>query len=122
MEQQSISTVNKRFVWGMILAGVLVVPFLLGIMNSFRGISAQKATGLGAVAGGLAETFVTIGMLTAILLPIVAIVMLSRSFSKVSGLRKFLSIMAIGWCSLLLVLFGVNIWMFFVFIPRTTGH
>jgi len=32
---------------------------VLGIMNAFRGISAEKATGLSAVAGGIAEALVT---------------------------------------------------------------
>ena len=32
---------------------------VLGIMNAFRGIAAEKATGLSAVAGGIAEALVT---------------------------------------------------------------
>jgi biopolymer transport protein ExbB/biopolymer transport protein TolQ len=32
---------------------------VLGILNAFRGISENKATGLGAVAGGIAEALVT---------------------------------------------------------------
>ena len=41
---------------------------VMGILNAFRGISEQKATGLGAVAGGIAEALVTtaIGLLVAI--------------------------------------------------------
>jgi len=41
---------------------------VLGILNAFRGIAESKATGLGAVAGGIAEALVTtaIGLLVAI--------------------------------------------------------
>jgi biopolymer transport protein ExbB len=41
---------------------------VFGILNAFRGISEQKATGLGAVAGGISEALVTtaIGLFVAI--------------------------------------------------------
>ena len=34
---------------------------VMGILNAFKGISQEKATGLAAVAGGIAEALVTIG-------------------------------------------------------------
>jgi biopolymer transport protein ExbB/biopolymer transport protein TolQ len=41
---------------------------VVGIINAFRGISTEKSTGLGAVAGGISEALVTtaIGLLVAI--------------------------------------------------------
>ena len=41
---------------------------VLGIINAFKGISTEKSTGLGAVAGGISEALVTtlIGLLVAI--------------------------------------------------------
>src|SRR6516164_4489749 len=41
---------------------------VVGILNAFKGISTQKATGLGAVAGGISEALVTtaIGLFVAI--------------------------------------------------------
>src|SRR5438045_1287217 len=41
---------------------------VVGIINAFQGISSQKSTGLGAVAGGISEALVTtaIGLLVAI--------------------------------------------------------
>src|ERR1700720_984928 len=41
---------------------------VVGIINAFKGISTQKATGLGAVAGGISEALITtlIGLLVAI--------------------------------------------------------
>src|SRR2546423_1700944 len=41
---------------------------VVGIINAFKGIATQKATGLGAVAGGISEALVTtaIGLFVAI--------------------------------------------------------
>jgi biopolymer transport protein ExbB len=41
---------------------------VVGIINAFKGISSQKSTGLGAVAGGISEALVTtaVGLLVAI--------------------------------------------------------
>jgi biopolymer transport protein ExbB/biopolymer transport protein TolQ len=41
---------------------------VVGIINAFKGIQSQKATGLGAVAGGISEALVTtaIGLFVAI--------------------------------------------------------
>ena len=41
---------------------------VLGIINAFKGISQEKSTGLGAVAGGISEALITtlIGLLVAI--------------------------------------------------------
>jgi biopolymer transport protein ExbB/biopolymer transport protein TolQ len=41
---------------------------VLGIINAFKGISSEKSTGLGAVAGGISEALITtlIGLLVAI--------------------------------------------------------
>lgn len=58
------------FIWGNNLAWVVIVPFIFGLFNSFRGISEQKATGLGAVAGGLAEAYVTFGFILAFALAV----------------------------------------------------
>jgi biopolymer transport protein ExbB/biopolymer transport protein TolQ len=63
----------KRGLGGLATIGA-TAPFVglfgtvVGILNAFRGISEQKATGLGAVAGGIAEALVTtaIGLFVAI--------------------------------------------------------
>ena len=41
---------------------------MLGIINAFKGISTEKSTGLGAVAGGISEALVTtaVGLFVAI--------------------------------------------------------
>ena len=63
----------KRGVSGLATIGS-TAPFVglfgtvLGIINAFRGISNEKSTGLGAVAGGISEALVTtaIGLFVAI--------------------------------------------------------
>lgn len=44
---------------------------VLGIIHAFQGISAQKSTGLGAVAGGIAEALVTTAMGLIVAIPAV---------------------------------------------------
>jgi hypothetical protein len=39
------------------IAGLIVALLVPGLANALRGISAEKATGLAAVAGGFAEAF-----------------------------------------------------------------
>ena len=84
------------FIWGNILAWIVIVPFIFGLFNSFRGISEQKATGLGAVAGSLAEAYATFGFILAFALPLAAIVLLVRSFSVACGIRALLSVLSIS--------------------------
>jgi biopolymer transport protein ExbB len=63
----------KRGLGGLATIGA-TAPFVglfgtvVGILNAFKGISEQKATGLGAVAGGIAEALVTtaIGLFVAV--------------------------------------------------------
>jgi hypothetical protein len=64
---------RKWFVWGTVVTCTLSIPLIIGMSNAFRGISTEKATGLAAVAGGLAEAYVTFGVVLAFALPITAI-------------------------------------------------
>ncbi len=72
---------RKWFVWGMVATCTLSIPLIIGMSNVFPGISTEKATGLAAVAGGLAESYVTFAAVLAFALPITAIFLLSRSFA-----------------------------------------
>src|SRR5206468_1563036 len=56
---------------------------VLGIINAFRGISEQKSTGLGAVAGGIAEALVTTAVGLFVAIP--AVWMYNFFTSKVEG-------------------------------------
>src|SRR5215469_5964608 len=87
----SHDTKRMWFLWGMILAWIPVIPAIIGIFNAFRGISEQKATGLGAVAGGVAEVYATLGMILVLILPVVAIVLLGKSRTSVHPKPAFIS-------------------------------
>jgi len=74
---------KKRFVWGL---GLAWVPVLLvvgpGLVMSFRGVSQEKATGLGAVAGGTAEALVSFGFVAFVVCQVAAIVLLARGIRR----------------------------------------
>jgi hypothetical protein len=59
----------------------------------------KKATGLAAVAGGLTEAYVTFGFTLTLVLPVAAIVLLARSLSGASRMRKVFSSLWIFWSS-----------------------
>jgi hypothetical protein len=118
-EDRSRHRKRTWFIWGMVLAGAPYVALIFGIMlHSSQGISEPKATGLGAVAGGIAEAYVTAGLILMLIVPVAAIVLLGRSFSRGHGMRTLFSVLAICWSGLLLSLYGFAAWMFFVYLPR----
>jgi hypothetical protein len=106
------------FLSGLVLTCVLAVPLIIGLSNTFRGISAQKATGIGAVAGGLTEAYVTFGLLLAFVFPVTAIVLLVKSFSGGHPLRGVLSVLCICWNALTLAFAGLFVWLWFIYLPR----
>jgi hypothetical protein len=99
-------------------------PFrsLIGISNAFNGIAKEKATGLAAVAGGLAEGYLTFGVALAFAMPITAIFLLSRSFARGHGVRSLFSLVCIGWNALMLALAGLFLWLYLVYFPRAGAH
>jgi hypothetical protein len=112
---------KKRFLWGMLLAWAGWIPTLIGIGSTFKGISEQKATGLGAVAGGLSEMFVLWGIGAALVGQAVAIVLLIRALSPghwVGSLFSVLSICLSGFTLLLVFLF---MWLTWFQVHRISG-
>ena len=112
---------RKYFLWGTVLTWTLSVPLIIGIFHAFRGISEQKATGLGAVAGGLAEAYVIFGLILAFVLPAGAIVLLVRSFSAGHWARTLLSLLYICGSALTLAFAGLFVWLSFIYLPHTVG-
>jgi len=55
MDEYTQDRPRKWFRLGIAFAWVPSIPIIVDLLNSFRGISSQKATGFAAVAGGLAE-------------------------------------------------------------------
>jgi hypothetical protein len=73
----------KAFHSGVTLAWIpFLFLYVFGLRNTFRGIAASQATGLGVVAGGLAEGFATFGFAAMLVMQVTAAVLLVRSFSK----------------------------------------
>ena len=110
------------FLWGMVLTSTLSIPLILGTFHSFRGISEQKATGLGAVAGGIAEAYMTFALILAFALPIAAIVLLVKSFSGGHRMRALFSLLCILWNALMLALAGLFVWLSFIYLPHAQGN
>ena len=103
---------SRPFVWGLAITLALAVPMVISMGLSFRGLSEQKATGLGAVAGGISEAYAIYGMAFTIIAPIVAIFLLGRSLSDGHRFRNFISWLLMGWSSLMLIYFAVGACLF----------
>jgi hypothetical protein len=112
---------RKSFFWGTVLTGTLSIPLIIVFFNAFRGISAEKATGLAAVAGGLAEAYVTLGVLLSLGLPVVAIILLLRSLSAGHPTRALISILCICACALTLALASLFVWAVLIYPPHAVG-
>jgi hypothetical protein len=101
---------NKRFLWGVLLAWTPWIPTLVGIGYALRGIWQQKATGIGAVAGGAAELFVVWGIGAMIISQVAAIIWLYRAFSREHWMRNVVSAVSMGLSGLMLVTVGFFLW------------
>jgi len=112
---------GRWFLWGMVLAWIPSVPLIIGVLRSFLGISEQKATGLGAIAGGLSEAYLTFGLILTFIFLVGALVLLSRSFSGGHRVRTVLSVLSMGWSAFMLFIFGLLMWLFFVQLPHGTS-
>jgi hypothetical protein len=102
---------KKRFVLGVLLAWVPWIPTLIGIGSAFWGISEQKATGLGVVAGGLPEMFVLSGIGAILISQVAAMVLLFRAFSPGHSARTLFSVLSVCLSGLMLLLVGLSLWL-----------
>ena len=116
-DSSSHDSKGKWYVWGTILTWTLSIPVIIAIFNSLREISEQKATGIGAVAGGLAGGYVTFSLILAFVLPVGAIVLLVRSLSGTHRMRALLSVLYICWCAFTLALASIFAWFYFTKLP-----
>ncbi len=102
---------KRRFLWGVLLAWVPWIPIGIGLSDALIGISRQKATGIGAVAGGLTELFVVWGIGAIIIGQVVALIFLFRAFSPGNLVRSLFSILSICLSGLMLLLVGLFLWL-----------
>jgi hypothetical protein len=87
------------------------LPTLYGLANALTGISREKATGLAAVAGGLAEMFVLWGIVAMVIAQVVAIILLFRGFERGHLVRGLFAVVSIGLSGLMLAFVGLFLWM-----------
>jgi hypothetical protein len=108
---------RKRFWWGVVLAWIpflfLAIPTAIGVFRAFRGISQEKATGLGAVAGGMGEIFSTFGLAAMVVSEVTAIILLLRSFSGDRPKRAIVSALSICCSGFMLAIVGLFLWLVF---------
>ena len=109
---------RKRFLVGVALAWLPFLPVMAGLFKAFRGISEQKATGLGGVAGGAAEMGIICFVVFAPVYLLSAIVLLLRSFSKAHPARAVVATISICWNMLLTGVLALWFWLVFVVMPR----
>jgi hypothetical protein len=102
---------QKRFVWGVALAWAPMIPTMIGFGSAFVGINNSKATGLAAVAGGLAETYLTVGLAATLICEVWAMTLLFRSFSRGHELRSAFSVLSLCVSGLTLVFFCLFLWL-----------
>lgn len=105
-------TTKARFIKGVLLAWIPFLCFMLPLFVSlFRSFSTEKATGIGAVAGGVSEGLATFGLAAIVISQIAAILLLARTFNRAHALRGFFSVVSIC-CSLILLAFiGLAVWL-----------
>jgi len=101
---------KKRFLWGVLLAWAPWLPTIIGLGYAFRGIAAEKATGLAVVTGGLMETFFLFGLLATVVFEVAAIILLVRAFEHGHWLRSLFVVFSLCLSGLMLLLFGLFLW------------
>jgi hypothetical protein len=102
---------KRRFFWGVMLAWAPWIPILIGLGNALIGISRQKETGIGVVAGGLTELFVVWGIGAILIGQVSAIILLFRAFSPGHWMRGLFSVLSICVSGMMLLLVGLFFWL-----------
>ena len=114
VEENLEITQKKRFRYGLLLAWVplifFIVPTAIGIIRAIAQVSSEKATGLGAVAGGVAEVAATFGLVVIVASEVVGIVMLVRTSSLNHPIRTVIAIVSVVSSGLLLLVLGLFMW------------
>ena len=112
MNESAIDT-PRRFRWGFLLVCASWIPVWIVVFrafNGFRGISENKATGLGAVAGGYVENLGIFGAMAAVALAVIGITLLIRSCSREHWLRSLFSLVVIFLTTLPILFTVFSFW------------
>lgn len=98
---------RSGFIRGLAFAWIPVLLFMVpAAMQIFRSVSGQKATGLGAVAGGLTNGLVIFGIVAVVACEVYGVVLLARSFSRQHMAASLLALVSIAFAALVLLLVG----------------
>src|SRR5512147_3143059 len=108
--ENALPPATSRFRIGIALAWIPLVFFAVGFGNAFRGIASNKATGIGAVAGGLGEAMALFGFFAFLAAQIAAITILVRSFSKNQTLRNAVALVSVLCCGFALLIVAGSAW------------
>ncbi len=112
MTVESDAKTTTRFRWGVALAWLpFAVFFVPAIIHALRGISASRATGVGAVAGGLAQAAAMFGIVALVVSEIAAVVLLAQSFARGHSVRGIFSVLSIGCAVFVVALIGLMLWL-----------
>jgi hypothetical protein len=103
---------RKQFLWGAALAWTPWIPMTMGLASLLRGMSNSKATGIAVVAGGFAEAYVLVGLAATLICEVSAMALLFRAFARGHGVRSAFSVFSICGSGLMLLLFGLSLWVF----------
>jgi len=113
-ENLEITQQKKRFRYGLLLAWVplifFIVPTAIGVIRAIAQVSNEKATGLGAIAGGASEVAATFGLVVIVASEVVGIVMLVRTFARNHPIRTVVAIVSVVCSGLLLLVLGLLLW------------
>lgn len=102
---------KKRFLWGIGLAWAPIVFLIVpGLLHGFGGLSQEKATGLGAVAAGIAEALFNFGLIAFVVCELAAIVLLLRVVKREQWRRSLVAVVSVVCSVIFLVLTGLAIW------------
>jgi hypothetical protein len=113
---------EKHFLWGLLLAWIPWVPTMIGVGYMFIGINNSKATGLAAVAGGMAELLVWWGVAAMFVSQIAAIVWLFRSLLSCAILRSTIAVVSITASGMTLLLLCTFLFLAYRFMHSTPAR
>jgi hypothetical protein len=103
---------RKYLLWGALLAWPpFLLLFLILAVTVIGEIAEQKATGMGAVAGGVSEAFTLYALGLTVVSQAAAVVLLGRSVSKEHAGRAFLAALSLGASLLVLAFLGLFVGM-----------
>ena len=80
------------------------------MVNAFRGVSQEKATGLAVIAGGFAEALATFGLIAFVACQVAAIVLLARGMRREAWGRSMVALVSIVCSVGILALMTLGTW------------